>query len=800
MRSRSKTLLIVLVALAIVPAAWLAWLWMGLPDVSALRVNSRAPSSRIVDRNGRLLYELLDPRSAEAGRHAQLALERMPAHLRAATIAVEDASFYHNPGVDVIGILRALWIDVRGGEALAGGSTITQQLARQMLLEPAERRQRTLLRKLRELLLAWRIAQRYSKDEVLELYLNEIYYGNLAYGVEAAARTYFGKSASDLDLAESALLAGLPQSPVTYDPFENIDAARKRQRTVLTLMMRAGAVTEREIREAEQEHLQLAPAAYEIRAPHFVAYVRNELEQLVGPERLLAGGLIVTTTLDLNLQDAAQDSVRRRLHELAQPSIDSPVRDAGNAAVLALEPDGGAVRIMVGSPDYFDAATAGAVNATLALRQPGSAIKPVTYAAAFARVRGFTAATPLIDVRTSFPTREGEPYVPLNYDRRSHGIVSARSALATSNNVAAVQVLQQVGVENMVALANDFGMGTFSDGRDYGLALTLGGGEVRLIDLTAAYAAFAAGGEAVLPYAIVEVRDVSGKLLYAHDEPVRHRVLDARVAWLISDILADNTARAPAFGESSVLRLDRLAAVKTGTSTDFRDNWTVGYVPQIAVGVWVGNADGSPMRNVSGVSGAGPIWNDVMRAVVRDLPVRAFSQPEGLVRVRVCTLSGMLPSANCLYTRWEWFIDGTAPTQTDTWYRREAGRLVIDVPASARSWALLQGWPLANAPSTAASSEIELVQPDRGAVVRIDSALPREVQQLPLEVRVRAADVVFVDVIMDDGEIVARFSAVGGRGFWKLMPGEHTFIARAHSADGRIVVSSPVHVTVLAAR
>jgi penicillin-binding protein 1C len=774
-----------------------AWLWWGLPGVDDLAARARVPSSRVLDRHGVLLYELVDPRSNDAGRQTPIGLVRMSEHVRAATIAVEDASFYENPGVDVLGILRALWINLRGGEALAGGSTITQQLARQLLLDADERHARTLLRKVRESLLAWRIAQRYSKDRVLELYMNEIYYGNLAYGIEAAAHTYFGKSASELDLAESSLLAGLPQSPATYDPFVAYDRARQRQRVVLDLMVRSGAVSQREADDAFQVRLRIAPAPFAIRAPHFVAYARAEAERLVGRERLLAGGLVITTTIDLRWHDAAQASVVQRLRELAQPSFDAPDREAGNAAVLGIEPQSGAIRIMVGSPNYFDAAIAGAVNATTALRQPGSAIKPITYAAALAKVPGFTAATPLVDVRTDFPTREGTPYVPLNYDRRHHGILSARAALATSNNVAAVQVLQQVGLPDMLTLASDLGLATFQDGRTFGLALTLGGGEVRLIDLTAAYAAFAAGGVRVRPYSVDEIRSVDGLLLYRRSSDQPQRVLDARIAWLITDILADNVARAPAFGVNSVLEIGRPAAVKTGTTTDFRDNWTVGYTPQLAVGVWVGNADGSPMQRISGVSGAGPIWNDVMRTALRDVPAGGFSQPEGLRRVRVCALSGMLAGPNCPFTRYEWFLTGTEPKEIDTWHRREQGRLVIDVPFVARQWARAQGWPLAGETATARAPLVELVQPYAGAIVRIDRSLPRDVQRIPLEVRVRADGVASVDVIDATDRVVARLPAQGGLAFWRLSSGAHVFVARVRMRDGREVRSAPVSFMVL---
>ncbi len=685
-----------------------------LPSPDTLYEHQTGVSSRILDRNGRLLYEIADP---HAGRHVPVPLEEVPLFCRQATIATEDADFYTNPGVDVRGILRALWINLRGGEVLAGGSTITQQVARNLLLSPQERSQRTLLRKLRESILAWRIAQTFTKDEILALYLNEVYYGNLAYGLEAAARTYFGKSVRELSLAECALLAGLPQSPASYDPLTNPDQARKRQRVVLGLMVEQGYITPEQAELAARERLHFAATPFPIEAPHFVMFVWAWLEREFGAEALYAGGLVVTTTLDLDLQHTAEDAIRRHLARLAQASEESGLREVNNAALVALDPQTGAILAMVGSPDYFNPAIDGAVNATLALRQPGSAIKPLTYAAAFTPDADgrplLTPASAILDVRTAFPTREGLPYVPQNYDHRFHGPVSAREALAQSLNVPAVRVLQMVGVDRLVALAADLGMTSFGTGERFGLALTLGGGEVRLLELTAAYAAFASGGHRVDPFAVLEVRDARGQLRYRARPAPGPQVLDPRVAYLITDILSDDRARAPAFGTGSVLSLSRPAAAKTGTSSDWRDNWTVGYTPQLVAGVWVGNADGRPMRDVSGVEGAGPIWRDFMERALRGQPAVPFTEPPGLERVRVCVPSGLLPTPLCPRTREELFIAGTAPTEPDNWYRlfridratglpagpetppeRVQEQVFLVPPAEAWEWARAHNWPL----------------------------------------------------------------------------------------------------------
>ncbi|MCX8066900.1 MAG: transglycosylase domain-containing protein, partial [Anaerolineae bacterium] len=416
MRRLWKLFLLLLAFLAAAGAVGAHLLLADLPSPDTLYEHQTGVSSRILDRNGRLLYEIADP---HAGRHVPVPLEEIPLYCRQATIATEDADFYTNPGVDVRGILRALWINLRGGEVLAGGSTITQQVARNLLLSPQERSQRTLLRKLRESILAWRIARTFTKDEVLALYLNEVYYGNLAYGIEAAARTYFGKSVRELSLAECALLAGLPQSPAFYDPLTDPDQARKRQQVVLRLMTEQGYITSEQAELAAQERLHFAATPFPIEAPHFVMTVWSWLEKEFGAEALYTEGLIVTTTLDLDLQHTAEEAVRRHLARLSQASEESGMREVNNAALVALDPQTGAILAMVGSPDYFNPAIDGAVNAALALRQPGSAIKPLTYAAAFTpyadgqgQAQGLPLLTPasvILDVRTAFPTREGLP-------------------------------------------------------------------------------------------------------------------------------------------------------------------------------------------------------------------------------------------------------------------------------------------------------------------------------------------------------------------------------------------------------
>ncbi|MGC8874846.1 MAG: penicillin-binding protein 1C [Chloroflexia bacterium] len=803
-----------------------AWILHGLPEVEGLSDRAAPPSNAVYDRNGRLLYEMP---AGEGGRHTPVRLAEIPEWLRLATIAAEDASFYRNPGVDLRGLARALWINLRGGEVLSGGSTITQQLARNLLLDPGERSRRSLARKLRETVLAWKLSRRYTKDEILELYLNETYYGSMAYGVEAAAQTYFGKHVRDLDLAECALLAGLPQAPTAYNPLENPEAARKRQAVVLNLMVRQGYITPEEARLASEENLAFASAPFPIRAPHFVMYVRSLLEREVGRERLEEGGLRIYTTLDLDLNEAVRDIVRNRLALLARCNgrmWDCPPggHNVRNGAVVALDPQTGEILAMVGSPDYFSARIDGAVNGTTALRQPGSSIKPITYAAALASGR-WTAASVVWDVRTAFVTREGEPYVPQNYDLRYHGPVRLREALASSYNVVAVKLLDAIGVERMTDLARDLGITTL-DNPHLGLAVTLGGGEVRLLELTAAYAAFANGGRAVHPLAVLRVEDARGRVIWSAPSGVGRQVLDERVAYLITDILSDDSARIPTFGEESVLKLSRPAAVKTGTTTDYRGNWTIGYTPELVVGVWVGNADNEPMWEVSGISGAAPIWHDVMELALKGKPPRAFERPAGLVEAEVCALSGKRPTDVCPHRVTELFLPGTEPEEacdmhvrvaidratgqpatSDTPPERVIEAVYTLFPREAEEWARQQGFPIfptkfprgigSGQTFEGASPPLTMTAPDAGAVFRLDPGLPLEAQRLRVAARPDAAAQWIEVTLYADGKPLAQFTHPPYTTFWVLSEGTHRFWAEGVDGQGNKVRSREVAIQVV---
>jgi len=791
------------VALGLLLAVLVGRAWLGpLPDPrEALAQARRPPSVQVTDRAGRVLFTTL---SQGQGYALPLPPERIPACLRAATLAVEDASFYTNPGVDWRGIVRAAWLNLRAGRVVAGGSTLTQQVARNLLLPPEERHQRTLRRKLRETWLAWRLTRVLSKDEILALYLNHTYYGGLAYGVEAAARTYFGKPASELTLAECALLAGLPQAPAAYDPFLHPDAARERQKVVLDLMVQQGFITPAQRERAWAEPLVLNPQPHPLQAPHAVWMALTWLAEQQAAGRVPSDrALEVRLTLDLDVQRRAEAAVQRHLARLQAQG-----KEVNNAAVVVVDARTGQVRALVGSADYLDPTIHGALNMAVQPRPTGSAFKPFIYALALEpdHPPGWTEATVLWDLETVFTTHDGRPYRPRNYDLREHGPVTLRQALASSLNIPAVQALDAVGVERTVARAHALGLSLGSP-RRYDLSLALGGGEVSLLELTAAYTAFADQGRYHPPRLVLEVRDLAtGQVRYRPPAPPPRAVWDPRVAWLISDILSDDTARALGFGRYSSLEVGFPAAVKTGTSSGFHDNWTIGYTPQVVVGVWVGHADYRPMQNVDGLTGAGPIWNEIIRALTP--APQPFPQPPGLVQKEVCTLSGQLPTPACPQTHTAWFLQGTEPTEPDTLFRAvvlDAATGLLAGPATpperrraavaldlrdprAQQWARAHGWPVwadlaaENPTEPAASDGLALLRPLDGAVYRLDPRLPAAAQRIQVEAAVSGpARQVRLGV---DEQVLAVLTRPPYRASWALTPGRHRVWAEVQTASG----------------
>lgn len=652
-------------------ANWSRELETGITRLESVTSGERETfeTSRILDRNGRLLWEIFGE-----GKRTQIPLEQIPPHLIQATIAVEDDTFYENIGLDAPSLVAAVVANFRNPQGRpVGGSTITQQLVRHIAFDYDERASVSYNRKLKEIVLAWRMTQDFSKDDILAMYLNEIYYGNLAYGVEAAAQTYFGKSAADLTLGEATLLAGLPQSPVELDPLTNLEAAKERQWLVLNLMISEGFIDRAQAEAAYLEPLNFAAQEVSLQAPHFAVYARQQLEEMYGAEMVANGGLRVTTSLDLDFQRLAEQLARQHVSQI------DPAKNLTNAALVAMKPGTGEILAMVGSVDYQNEAIDGHVNVTLTPQQPGSSIKPLTYALALSPVDGgeprWTAADILWDVEVDYEQFNGETYSPVNYDGRFHGPVRLRDALANSYNIPAVLLLQDVGVPRLLEFGRALGLGTWTgDSSNYGLSLTLGGGEVTPLDITAAYGTLANNGNRVAPVSILKVERSDGEVLYEYQPEQPQRAIDERVAYLISNILDDDRARVPAMGSPNPMELPFPAAAKTGTTNDYRDNWTMGYTPGLVVGVWTGNTDNSPMIDISGLTGAAPLWSSFMQAVYSNSdfvgrlavngqqPPSDFIRPAGLVEKPICALnSAALSSTECAPAGSELFLESALP-------------------------------------------------------------------------------------------------------------------------------------------
>lgn len=634
----------------------------GLPAPRTLLTRDQEVSTKIYDRNGVLLYKIYKDKN-----RTPVPINEIPLHVRQATLAAEDAEFYSHPGFSVRGMIRAIYKNLLKGE-LSGGSTITQQLVKNALLSP----EKTIVRKIREIILSIGVELTFTKDEILEMYLNEAPYGGTAYGIEEAAQVYFGKKVSQLSLAEAALLAGLPKSPSKFSPFgDSPELAFLRQREVLNLMKVNKYITEEEEERALSEKLTFAPNRTEIKAPHFVMYVRQLLAEKYGEEVLEKGGLEVTTTLDYSIQVLAEKAVRDEVAKLTKLKV-------GNGATVVLNPQTGEILAMVGSKNYFDTASDGNVNVTLRPRQPGSSIKVVNYA--YALSHDFTPASILDDSPVTFSIPGQPPYSPKNYDGTYRGRLTLRSALAESRNVPAVKVLASYGVEKMLEMGKKMGITTWEDKERFGLSLTLGGGEVRLIDLARVYATIANYGKRPEIVSILKVTNYKGRVLeeyscgqnkFLQAEAAQakevdcsgEKVLDPRVAYLLIDILKDNSARSPAFGTSSYLVVPNHpeVAVKTGTSNNLKDNLTIGFNQKYLVATWVGNNDSSPMSRVaSGVTGASPIWNKIISALLAKEENQDWEIPEGLVRVNICPLTGTLPCGGCPMKA-EWFLKEKVP-------------------------------------------------------------------------------------------------------------------------------------------
>lgn len=648
-------------------------------------------STQIFDRHGTLLYEIF----ADENR-VPVAVNELPPHVLQTTIAIEDKNFYRHFGFDLSGMIRAVRNNVLGeaDDSLQGGSTITQQLVKNALLSSEQ----TLERKVKELVLAVFTEILYSKEEILGMYLNYIPYGGTAVGIEAAAQQYFNKSARDLNLSEAALLAGLPQAPSIYSPFASDPTnSQRRQQEVLRRMVEDGYITQAQADEATRQPLAFALSKTDIKAPHFVFYVRDLLYEKYGVETVEKGGLRVYTSLDLPLQDVAQASLAAELANLHRHRV-------SNGAAMVVKPNTGEILAMIGSRDYFDTEIDGQVNVALRPRQPGSSIKPINYATAF-QEKMLNPGSILLDIPTCFIVPGQKPYCPKNYDGSFKGPVTIRKSIGNSLNIPAVKTLRIIGVETLMRQAKKMGISTWADASNYGLSLTLGGGEVKMIDMAQAFSVLANQGVKVPITPILRIEDYTGEVLEAVDFDQRQndlmavqemvngsvegdleRVMDRAPAYLTTHIMQDNNARVEAFGARSQLVIPgQIVSAKTGTTNDLKDNWTVGFTPEFLAIVWVGNNDGSPMNPylVSGITGAAPIWNDIMTYVIRDQEPIIPDKPSDIASGGVCA-TGMPPEYSktdketcaSMYTELYWEESEPTPSKMyskEIWIKPETG-------------------------------------------------------------------------------------------------------------------------------
>lgn len=638
---------------------FVAWYARDLPAPGKL---SQVVGSSTVfyDRNGKILFDMYKDKN-----RVPVSLPDISDRVKQATLSIEDKDFYRHSGISQTGIMRALITAIFRRQVAGGGSTITQQLIKNVLLDP----QQTISRKVKEAILAILVEQRYTKDQILEMYLNEAPYGGSYWGIGSASRGYFNKQPKSLNLLEAAILAGLPQRPNYYSPFlGEKDAWRDRTEDVLRRMREDRYITRDEEKKAlkQLETYKFTTPNISIDAPHFVFYVRDQIEKEFGP-KMLDQGIRVKTTLSLEDQRATEKIVSTEVKKLKGANV-------GNGAAVVLDSKTGEVLAMVGSYD-FNNPDFGKFNAATGLRQPGSAMKPITYALGLEK--GYTASTPIMDLSTEFPNQGEKSYTPVNYDGKFRGPIQVRFALGNSINIPAVKMLAMVGIKDFLQKADNMGLHTLAPTQEnlnrFGLAITLGGGEVRLVDLTSAYSVFARGGTQIDPKSIIEITDSKGKVLYKARKSSEKKVFSREVSFIISHILSDNVAREMEFGPNSFLNVPgKTVAVKTGTTNDKRDNWTLGYTNDITIGVWVGNNDNSPMNQqiASGITGASPIWYNIMNELLKKrYKDGIIAKPDKVKALTVDAYLGGLPKDG-QPTRSEYFIEGNEPKDVSRFYKK----------------------------------------------------------------------------------------------------------------------------------
>ncbi|MCX7973561.1 MAG: penicillin-binding protein 1C [Candidatus Aminicenantes bacterium] len=785
-------------------------------------------SLEIRDRHGIRLREVL---SDIGGRCRWLKLENISPYLIKATIAAEDKYFFFHPGINILSLARATYQNISKGQIVSGGSTISQQLARNLL-----RRRRHLLTKLEETWLALRLEHYHSKEQILEQYLNRIYYGNQAYGAEAASQLYFGKSCSELTLAEASFLAILPRSPKLFDPYrlpQNSKAIKNAQAIILKRLSELGFCQQEEAKKALEENVKIIPADRAFRAPHFCNWILSQIPPDLKPKLS-----VIQTTLDYNLQAKIEALLRQHIHSLSPRRI-------SNGAVIVLDNQTAEVLVMIGSKDFFDEKE-GQINGALARRQPGSTLKPFTYALALEK--GLTAASILEDRPASFPA-EGGAYTPFNFDRQFHGYVNLRTALACSYNIPAVSLVNWFGPELLWRKLRELGFESLNKPAEfYGVGLTLGNGEVTLLELVRAYSSLARQGQ-YRPHKIFLnfSRQTNQKIERLNLERTKGRekreeffqpinelflkksdsnddftgksqnlskqVFSPQIAYIITDILSDQKARVPSFGHHTPLAFPFPVAVKTGTSEDFRDNWAIGYTPKYTVGVWVGNFDGEPMGNVSGICGSGPLFRDIILLLNRSSKEWSqFEYPEGLIRINICPDSGELATSACPGRVKEIFIRGTEPKSFCSLHLRKSSlsklkvqfssekRLTVDnssinlkSPSSLPEFNPIYYRPLSHLKN---KTVINIVFPRDGDVFKIDPILPLEHQALKLRAMIDQE-------FSKKGKIewwanglkIGESKPTSGF-FWNLKPGIYHFQAKLIT-ETIIVESTPITIKVL---
>ncbi len=691
-------------------------------------------SIKIYDKNKHLIYEFMGAR----GYKREVALNQLPQNAVLAVLATEDKRFYNHPGIDPLAIIRAVKNNLTG-HGISGASTITQQLVRKVSFSEAENPNK-YLRKIREIITALRLERIKTKDQILEMYLNEMYFGNRAYGIESAANIYFNKSARNLTLAESVFLSAIIASPYSYDPISNYETVKSRQEQILLRMKNDGLITDDEMSSAlgqaiivDKLHTPQNTESY-----HFADYVLETAKGIPRAKTYIENGesLIVTTTIDLNKQKTFFDITKHNLKKL------DPGHNVSNAALVLLNNKTGAIESMIGGVDYFDTGIDGSINMTQALRQPGSAIKPAIYVLAFSQ--DYYPSYVISDEKKMYVTKNGDGYIPQNYDNVYHGNVNLRTALASSLNAPAVELVSRLGVDKFITTASTLGIKSYNK-TDYDLAIALGGGEVTLLDLTNMYATIARSGNYLEYYAIEEITNDRGDLIYRHEPKNPKQVLGndgPEIAYLVTDILSDPKARMLTFGEKNLLNLSKKTAVKTGTTSNWHDVWTVGYNKTYTLGVWAGNNDHSPMIDISGVTGAAPIWNAVFEKIYQSETYEDFDMPENIESRRVCRQTGLTLPCQDMYS--DLFIKHQNP----------------DKPIATSVTPNLQNKPI----------ELEVINPRQNAVFKlIDGVLSRN----GISFEARAGEDVDKIVWILDGQEIATTSRPFSY-IWTPKPGRHT--------------------------